>query len=174
MSTCISSMTIWEEENKRGRNSRFQTCENERSHPQTFTEKQSDAPNSIQYTDWIATRKKSILKTLCGRRKGFQVDNVLSEICPYQTKFWKDEWRRKRNAARWLQVFFKVANSLEKKRDCFAQGLYDGEKRQITVMSSNFRKKEVVLFRKLCRNIEAPAMLGAYYRRCGNEFPIWK
>ena len=26
-STCISSMTIWEEENKRGRNSRFQTKE---------------------------------------------------------------------------------------------------------------------------------------------------
>ena len=53
MSTCISSMTIWEEENKRGRNSRFQAYENERSHPQTFTE------NNLMYRTVFSIQTES-------------------------------------------------------------------------------------------------------------------
>ena len=61
---------------------------------------------------------------------------------------------------RCLQVFFKVTNSLEKKRDCFAQGLYDGEKRQITVMSSDFRKKEVVFVQKTLQEHRSTGYVG--------------
>ena len=106
--TCKPASAQWQFERRKTKEVEtedFRPVKNQRSHPQTFTEKQSDAPNSIQYTNWIATRKKSILKTLCGLRKGFQVDNVLSEFCPYQTKFWKEVWWEQRKNVLIFELF---------------------------------------------------------------------
>ena len=103
----------------------FRPRKNQRSHPRTFTEKQSDAPNSIQYTNWIATRKKSILKALCGRRKGFQVDNVLSEKLSLTNKFLKGsvmETMRKHEDF-WI-VFITETVAFRKKRTVSTNGYY--------------------------------------------------